>query len=95
MNLYPNVIPIFAKAVTPKDRVYFHAFNHWGSTDSHLQLPAGKHAFNSLSSATNRISASFKIIAQDLPGGPGVKNPPAGDTGLIPGPGRSYRPWGN
>ena len=31
---------------------------------------------------------------RDLPGGPVVKNPPAnaGDTGLIPGPGRSHMP---
>ena len=32
-----------------------------------------------------------------LPGGSVVKNPPAnaGDTGLIPGPGRFHMPWGN
>ena len=34
---------------------------------------------------------------RDFPGSPVVKNPPAnaGDTGLIPGPGRSHMPWGN
>ena len=34
---------------------------------------------------------------QDMPGDPVVKNPPVdvGDTGLIPGLGRSHRPWGN
>ena len=33
----------------------------------------------------------------DFPGGPVVKNPPAdaGDTGSIPGPGRSHMPWNN
>ena len=33
-----------------------------------------------------------EIKARDFPGGPVVKNPPcnAGDTGLIPGPGRSH-----
>ena len=33
----------------------------------------------------------------DFPGGPVVKNLPAkaGDTGLIPGPGRSLMPQGN
>ena len=38
-----------------------------------------------------------KSIAQDLPGGPVVKNLPAkaGDTGLIPGPGRFHTPWSN
>ena len=32
-----------------------------------------------------------------FPGGSGVKNPPAsaGDTGLIPDPGRSHMPWSN
>ena len=32
-----------------------------------------------------------------FPGGPVVKNLPAstGDTGSIPGPGRSHMPWGN
>ena len=34
---------------------------------------------------------------EDLPGGPAVKNPPvnAGDTGMIPGPGRSHMPQSN
>ena len=34
---------------------------------------------------------------RDFPGGALVKNPPAnaGDTGLIPGPGRSHMPWSN
>ena len=34
---------------------------------------------------------------QDFPGGPVQKNPPAraGDTGLIPGPGRFHMPWSN
>ena len=33
----------------------------------------------------------------DFPGGALVKNPPAsaGDTGSIPGPGRSHMPWSN
>ena len=32
-----------------------------------------------------------------FPDGPVVKNPPynAGDTGSIPGPGRTHMPWGN
>ena len=31
-----------------------------------------------------------------FPGGPVAENPPAnaGDTGWIPGPGRSHMPWG-
>ena len=39
----------------------------------------------------------FQIILQDFPGGPVVRNSPAstGDTGSIPGPGRSHMPWGN
>ena len=34
---------------------------------------------------------------QDFPGGAVVKNPPAnaGDTGSIPGPGRSHMLWSN
>ena len=34
-------------------------------------------------------------VSRGFPGGPVVKNPPAntGDTGSIPGPGRSHRPW--
>ena len=37
------------------------------------------------------LSAATKTRHRDLPGGSVVKNPPAnaGDTGLIPGPGRS------
>ena len=34
-------------------------------------------------------------LKRDFPGGAVVKSPPAnaGDTGLIPGPGRSHVPW--
>ena len=37
------------------------------------------------------------VDSGDFPGGPVVKNLPAnaGDTGLIPGPGRSHMPQGN
>ena len=37
----------------------------------------------------------FKTHSRGFPDGPWVKNPPAsaGDTGLIPGPGRSHVPW--
>ena len=40
---------------------------------------------------------TYKQVVQDSPGGPLVKNPPAnvGDTGSIPGPGRSLMIWGN
>ena len=39
-----------------------------------------------------RLKESSKLKAQDFPGGPVVKNPPAsaGDMGSIPGPGRSH-----
>ena len=39
----------------------------------------------------------FKKERGDFPGGAVVKNPPAnaGDTGSIPGPGRSHMPWSN
>jgi len=39
----------------------------------------------------------FKRNIEDFPGGPVVKDLPAkvGDTGSIPGPGRSHIPWGN
>ena len=38
-----------------------------------------------------------KWLFQGFPGGSVVKNPPAsaGDTGSIPGPGRSHMPWSN
>ena len=40
---------------------------------------------------------SQKEKNRDFPGGTVVKNPPAnaGDTGSIPGPGRSHMPWSN
>ena len=37
----------------------------------------------------------IRSTAQDFPGGTVVKNPPAGDTGLSPGPGRSHMPGSN
>ena len=44
-----------------------------------------------------RLKESSKLKAQDFPGGPVVKNPPAsaGNTGSIPGTGGSYMPWDN
>ena len=39
----------------------------------------------------------IKNSIEDFPGGAVVKNPhaSAGDTGSIPGPGRSHMPWTN
>ena len=39
----------------------------------------------------------LKVNYRDFPGGAVVKNQPAnaGDTGSIPGPGRSHLPWSN
>ena len=39
----------------------------------------------------------LKIKLRVFPGGAVVENPPAnaGDTGSIPGPGRSHMPWSN
>ena len=39
----------------------------------------------------------YRSIFRDFPGGTVVKNLPAnaGDTGSIPGPGRSHMPWSN
>ena len=44
-----------------------------------------------------RDSLFFKISSRDFPGGPMVKNLPAnaGDTGSIPGLGRSHMPSSN
>ena len=44
-----------------------------------------------------RILAYKKPWSWDFPGGTVVENPPAnaGDTGLSPGPGRSYMPQSN
>ena len=37
------------------------------------------------------------LLASDFFGGPVIENPPAkaGDTGSVPGPGRSHMLWGN
>ena len=46
----------------------------------------------------NQVRSCFeKCITGDFPGGAVVKNLPAnaGDTGSIPGPGRSHMPWSN
>ena len=39
----------------------------------------------------------LKMVHRGFPGGAVVENPPAnaGDTGSIPGPGRSHMPWSN
>ena len=49
---------------------------------------------------TKRMKMLFRLIkphCRDFPGGAVVKNPPAnaGDTGSIPGPGRSHMPQSN
>ena len=38
-----------------------------------------------------------RLASRDFPDGPVIKHPPAnaGDTGSIPGPGRSHMPWGD
>ena len=43
------------------------------------------------------VIQSFNKHFWDFPGGPVVKNPPAnaGDTGLVPDPGRPHMPWSN
>ena len=43
------------------------------------------------------ISYFTRRSSRDFPGGAVVKNPPAnaGDTGSIPGLGRSHMPWSN
>ena len=50
------------------------------------QSPRGKYGM------TLRCMEYLRQADQDFPGGPVVKYPPAnaGDTGLIPGPGRSH-----
>ena len=48
--------------------------------------------------AVQRTCGHWKYSVQHVfPGGSVVENPPAnaGDTGSIPGPGRSHRPWNN
>ena len=44
---------------------------------------------------STETSTILKIISWDFPGGSEVQNLPAnaGDTGSIPGPGRSHMPW--
>ena len=41
------------------------------------------------------MSQGARKTSEGFPGGPVVRNPPAngGDTGLIPGPGRSHVLW--
>ena len=41
------------------------------------------------------VAKIFKKFKNGFPAGPVAKNPPAnaGDTGLIPGLGRSHMPW--
>ena len=43
------------------------------------------------------IETNPEKLTEDFPGDPGVKNLScsAGDTGSIPGLGRSHMPWGN
>ena len=45
----------------------------------------------------NKNEVLIKVWERDFPGGTVVKNPPAnaGDTGSIPGLGRSHVPWSN
>ena len=55
-------------------------------------LESHKEPFSRFSTFTE-----IKSLLGDFPGGSVVKNPPvnAGDTGLIPGLGRSHMPWSN
>ena len=90
MNLYPNLIPIFAKSGIPKDCVC-----------SVSMLPTIEVALIHIYSCQQARTLSTHFLQPQidyllhLKRGPVVKNPPAGDKALIPGPGRSYRPKGN
>ena len=65
--------------------------NLWGRRQSHYKdvLSSWK--------PLRAIITQFKTDYEGFPGGAAVKNPPAnaGDTGWIPGPGRSHMPWSN
>ena len=39
----------------------------------------------------------LESVPEDFPGGAVLKSPPvnAGDTGSLPGPGKSHMPWSN
>ena len=52
---------------------------------------------NKMSLSTPKETNKQKNIGRDFPVGAVVKNPPAnaGDTGSIPGPGRSHMPCSN
>ena len=53
--------------------------------------------FNSSDLLKTSLTCNQNSKCWDFPGGAVVKNPPAnaGDTGLIPGPGRSHMPQSN
>ena len=62
----------------------------------------GREAYGKFLYLLLSFAVSVKMLLKNIslpyfPSGPGFKNPPAsgGDTGLIPGPGRSHMQWGN
>ena len=67
-------------------RQILYLLSHWGSL-----------SFTSSYKATCILKPLKNIDAEDFPGGPVVKNPPAnaGDMGSIPGLGRFHMPWSN
>ena len=65
-----------------------------------MVLPVSRSRYKELGSQQSILTTSTKLNKPkkvNNPGGTQDGNPPAnaGDTGLIPGPGRSHVPWSN
>ena len=67
--------------------------NHHEGEQTQQMQQVGEFALQEL----QQKNLNLKEVCWDVPGGAVVKNPPAnaGDTGSIPGPGRSHMPWSN
>ena len=78
-----------------RDSIQFLTCNLYG-----IGRPAGAQSqmgTSLLRELTGGQSSVVNVKLRDFSGDPVVKNPPAnaGDTGLIPGPGRFHMPWDN
>ena len=67
-----------------------------GSPHTHIRIGTRTH-FPCFGCMTELFFSQIENTQKDFPGGTVVKNPPAntGDTGSIPGPGRSHMPRSN
>ena len=93
----PLSMEFFQPRIQPRDRTPVSCVSCTAGRFFTRWATGGSLSFTSSYKATCILKPLKNIDAEDFPGGPVVKNPPAnaGDRSSIPGQGRFHMPWSN